>query len=217
MQDIRNDIIQSRFWSSFSSAYFVALNDIEYYTEGAQVSLVLDTVLSPHDDRNTWLQRILATAKRLYCILLYIGRIDTLRAFLATGLSDSDLPLEHEALPSSLKDMIDWDKGFRDRILEAQWIFFAPRFGIADSTLKLHSQMPLPFVYEASEAKTATNSVISQIQIHEAHQDFYKPKGVSQEHCVLVKDQKLTSPRIHAPCWLSSCSSPPKNSFSRKS
>lgn len=175
--------------------------------------MFLKRVLFPQHDRNTWLERAWATAKRLYCILLYIGRIQSLQSFLATGFSDSCLPLEDEALSSELQAMIDWNGDFQHKFLEAQWIFLAPRFGIANSNLNLLSEMPLPFVYEASEAKVARNSIVRQIQMHEAHQDFFKPNGVSEIVARFSRLEILTSHRILAPCWLLNRSSPPKGSF----
>lgn len=54
----RNDMVQSRLWSNFSSAYFMPLRDITHYTEKLKMSHILDMVLSLQQDRNTWLERI---------------------------------------------------------------------------------------------------------------------------------------------------------------
>ena len=212
-----SDIAQSRLWSSFSSAYFVPLSDIELYTERSRISHVLDQCLSLQLGLDALLERILATATRLYCILLYIGRIDLLQNFLAIDFSDGKLPLPDGTVLPDLQCAIDWDQNLLDQFLEAQWLFFAPCFGVASSTLNLLPKMPLPFVYEASGAKVARNSIINQVQIHEAHQNFFKPNGVSEMVPRLRMLERLILHRIIALCWLSNCSSPQESSISRKS
>ena len=123
IQCIRNDMIQSRLWSSFDSADFLAQSYIESYTESSNMSYVPDRVLSSQHDRNTGLERISAMAKHLYCTLLYIGRIDLVQPFLAAGFSGSDLPLGDGPLPASLKIMIDRDREFWDRFLKLSGYF----------------------------------------------------------------------------------------------
>lgn len=174
------DIGHSCLWSSFSLAFFVPLNEIECNTERSRILCILEQHLPLQLDRSILVERILAESTRLYCILLSLGRIDSLPQFLATNISDSKLPLTDGTALSDLQAIIDWNQDLLDQFLETQWLFLAPHFDRKNSNLSLLPEMPLPFIYEASEAKTALrHSTIRQVQIHEAHQNVFKPYGVS--------------------------------------
>ena len=204
-------------WSSFSSAYFVPLSDIQRCAERPTVSHALDQLNPLPPDRNILLERVLATATRLYCVLLYMGQLDSLPKLLSVDFTDDKLPVSDESILSDLKGTIGWNQSLLDRFLEVQWLFSAPYFAETTSILTLLPKMPIPLIYEASEAKIARRSTLKQVQIHESHQGFSKPNEVSEHLSPGRKLRRLNLNRLFALCWHSKLSSLKKSGISRKS
>lgn len=176
-QSSSSDLVRSPLLSSFKSAYFVPLSDIEYFTKKRRLPQVLDRAY-PRRYGQQVLERTLAPVRRLNRTLLYIGRIDLLQSFLANDFSDSKLPLVDPADFPNLQVAIGCNRDVIDQFLEAQWMFLAPYFEADSPTLVVVPKMPLPFIYKASETKVARNSVIDQVQIDEAYHNVFKPHGV---------------------------------------
>lgn len=200
-RDPSSDISQSRLWSSFSSAYFVPLSEIERYTKRSKNSCVLEQSYCLQLNKDVLLERTLATATRLYCVLLYIGQVDLLPKLLSIDFNDSKLSISDRSVLLDLQAAIVWNQSLLEQFLEAQWLFFAPCFEGASSTLILLPKIPIPLVYEALETKTARKSVIHQVQIHEAHQRFFKPTGVSEKAISFEELRRLILKRLLAMCW----------------
>lgn len=116
-------------------------------------------------------------AKKIFAILLVIGKLDALQDFIDRGLRDEDLPLaismtgsmDDEHLKSAFSG---WDLDARKQFADFQWTLLALIF-LEGKHLKLHDETRLPFIKTKPIAKGAFGGV-HRVEIHSDHERLNK-------------------------------------------
>ena len=127
------------------------------------------------------LPEVFTQAKRLFAILLVIGRLDALRRMVKAGLSDADLPLtmygyleKNQPHSDFFSSFVEWNIKAHERFVGTQWTFLAPIFKDGEHQ-KLDDSARLPFT-NTKLLGNGSYGEISRITIHGDHYEFQMPK-----------------------------------------
>lgn len=115
--------------------------------------------------------------KKVFAILLVIGKLETLPNLIKGGLRDEALPLAISVTGSLADENLhsafsDWDIDARKQFVDFQWTLLAPIFS-EGKHLKLDDDTPLPFIRTEPIASGAFGSV-HRVEIHRDHERFNK-------------------------------------------
>ncbi len=119
-------------------------------------------------------------ARKIFAILLVIGKLDALQDLIKEEIGDVLLPLANSAT-NSLEDnkpplaFSKWDSDTRQRFFEIQWTLLAPVF-LEGKHLKLDDDARLPFTHTEPIANGAFGGVHS-VEIHRDHARFFEDFG----------------------------------------
>ena len=131
-------------------------------------------------------------ARKIFAILLVIGKLDALQDLIKEEIGDELLPLAISAT-NSLEDnklppaFSKWDFDTKQRFFEVQWTLLAPVF-LRGKHLKLDDDARLPFTHTEPIANGAYGGVHS-VEIHRDHARFYEDFGspVNQEVSLILQ------------------------------
>ena len=121
-------------------------------------------------------------ARKIFAILVYIGKGNLVSSFLSEGITDRDLPINNFEGPSQQKESIPRIKtvgGLSSRELNdfrrVQWYFLAPVFTSARTQhYEIDDNCVMPFIKDTElEARSGGFSDVWEVVIHPAHQKFF--------------------------------------------
>lgn len=98
------------------------------------------------------LPEVLDRAKKIFAILLVLGRLETLKQMLKSGLNDNDLPFQlsrhqekNQRFSEFFLNFVEWDVKTQELFMNTQWTFLAPVFRDGEHQ-KLENDLRLPFI-----------------------------------------------------------------------
>lgn len=120
-------------------------------------------------------------SRKIFAILVYLGRGHDILNFLYERITDDDLPLKSpgstiEARGSLPKALRNWPQRELQDFSRVQWYFLAPVFFTAHGYYELDECAIMPFVEDNENAHVRRGGYgeVWSVRIHPAHQNFYK-------------------------------------------
>jgi serine/threonine protein kinase len=139
--------------------------------------------------------QIARTSRKLFAILVYLGKGSLITAFLDEHITDSDLPLEVPLALVGQENQGMLSKVFANRrsrdindFCRVQWYFLAPIFDRLHEHYELDDNMVLPFIKnEESSAQQGGYSEVWEVKIHPAHHQLRSSLVVGTEPSFAIK------------------------------
>lgn len=131
-------------------------------------------------------------ARKIFAILVCIGKGKLVSSFLSEGITDADLPISIPKGSSQQKKWITpietcggWSSRELDDFSRVQWYFLAPIFTkLRTQHYELDDNCVMPFIKDTEhEARSGGFSDVWEVVIHPAHQKFFA--SVSQFTLIL--------------------------------
>lgn len=150
-------------------------------TRDAVAEVIRESSVRPHDQTGV-IDDILEGARKIFCILVCIGDVNSISLLLRCGIRDAKLHLSKEDLISTGLPTLSVEDFWQQ-----QWLFIAPIFN--SRVQKLHKFCILPFKEEVVLAEGGQGA-LSRVVFYRSHQDL-----VSDGH----EDEDTVGPHIQIP------------------
>lgn len=122
------------------------------------------------------------SARKIFAILVCIGKVDLISSFLRESIIDADLPFNIPKGSSQQKEWVSpieafegWSSRELDDFRRVQWYFLAPVFtGARPQHYELDDNCVMPFIKDTEhEAQSGGFSDVWEVVIHPAHQKLF--------------------------------------------
>jgi hypothetical protein len=195
---LREILWSKRIRSGQTSEHFIPESELNSVITPTAILEEIQTASIYHNSKDDVIRLVLRSARKVFAILAYIGRLDALPDFLEQGLTDISLPMVKiaanppEPIASTHSDdgFPRWDE-IGARFEDCQWLFLSPVFDKPGGHLDIPSRCPLPFTYQEHFEKGPAGSALQRVKFHASHQKIFKPHGVRLP--AFCKQSKITS------------------------
>jgi hypothetical protein len=171
--------------------YFVPINELDRLITADAIRYELEVLyqdFQPFEISSTT-RYIQENARKVFAILVFIGKGAYIREFIKERVTDADLPLKRwkendstsGSLPTNLRHPVypgaNWSKRDIASFNRDQWSFIAPVFDKVGQHYELEDDCILPFIENhggiASQTISGGYSDVWSVRIHPAHQNLY--------------------------------------------
>ena len=192
--------LKGRLWRtrirSRSFQYFIPCNEFDRLVTLATINEELADMLPdiPPFKRSDTASYIFITTRRVFAILVTIGKGPAILDFVEEHITDSDLPLcmpkeagwqflTPEGLQTrsgcTIQAVTSWDPRDVEDFSRTQWWFLDPIFDERAKHYELADDLVLPFIEDhegdPAQMKSGGYSSVWGVRIHHAHQTIYRP------------------------------------------
>jgi serine/threonine protein kinase len=156
--------------------------------------------------------RIWKHARKIFAILVSIGKGSLVSSFLTEGITDANLPInipkgssQQKAWITPIKTFGSWSSRELDDFRRVQWYFLSPIFTNARTQhYELDDNCVMPFIRDTEhEAKSGGFSDVWEVVIHPAHQKLFDSVSqfvsiLNQSDCYQNGNPPIALKRLHS-------------------
>ena len=182
---LREILWSKRIRSGQTAEHFIPESELNSVITPTAIFEEIQTASIHLSNKDDIIRFVLRSARKVFAILAYIGRLDALPDFLENGLTDSSLPMMRIAAnpPEPITSTHSHD-GFPRwneigaRFEDCQWLFLSPIFDKPGVHLDVPSHCPLPLTYQEHFERDPAGSALQRVKFHPSHQRIFKPHDV---------------------------------------